>query len=244
MAYTIKSTILLGIVLVFLTYLLYNLFNKLKIKINKKLLIGIFAWVLLAAFTRVFEDANIYPKSFFTVSPGIIILFSAFFIPVVYIGYWLEKNKKIDLWKTLTISAIIPILIHLPFLKIENAQGATIIVAIFGIILIVMYTVNKFIKADDFSFWALGAHMFDASTTFTAMSFYGYSEQHVLPTFMINIFGPYIMFALKLIFLIPMIFVINKYSENDSLRKFLLLAIFAIGLAPALRNTLRLLMGV
>lgn len=244
MSFTIQTTILLGAVLVFLAYLFYELSEKLKLKFDKKFLIGISLWVLLSAFVRVFEDANIYPKNFFTVTPGIIILFAIIIIPIFLLGSWLEKKKGFEIWKTLSISAIILIIFHIPFLKIVNAYGAILIVAIFTGIIIVMFGCNKIMGAGIFSFMALAAHMFDATTTFVAMTFFGYYEQHVLPTFLINLSGPWIMFPLKLIFLVPIIYLINKYSEDENLRKFLLLAIFVIGLAPALRNTLRVLIAV
>ena len=244
MSYTLGSTASLGIVLVALTGVVYYFFKKLKIKLDSKILIGLFFWVLLAAFVRVFEDANIYPKNFFTVSPGIIILFAGFFIPVLYFGGLLEKNRKIEMWKTLSVSAIVPIIFHLPFVRLANMPGFLVVMSIFGAIVGVMYLTNRFIKTDNFSFLAIAAHMFDASATFTSIQFYGYSEQHVIPTFLIGIFGPWAMFLLKIVIILPVVFAINKYSENENLRKFLLIATFAIGLAPALRDTFRLLMGV
>ena len=86
--------------------------------------------------------------------------------------------------------------------------------------------------------------MFDASATFTALSIFGYSEQHVVPVFLINIFGAPAMYLLKLLVVAPVVYIINKYSNDENLRRFLLLAVFVIGLAPALRDTLRLLMGI
>ncbi len=242
--YTIYTTLLLGVVLVLLVYFTYLFFKRYKIKIDKYLLIGLSSWVFLSAIVRVFEDVGIYPKTFFTVSPGILILFAALFVPITYLGIWIEKNKKFELWKTLTLTAAIGILIHLPFIKLSNVIGALIIITIAGIIAVIIYAINKYVKIDIFSLSAVWTHMFDASATFTALTFYGYGEQHVLPTFLINLFGPSAMFILKLLVILPTVYVINKYSEDENLRKFLLLAVFAIGLAPALRDTLRLLMGV
>ncbi len=244
MQYTVQTTFLLGIVLVFLTYIFYNFCEKFKIKIDKNFAFGISMWVLLAAFVRVFEDANIYPKNFFTVTPGIIILFAIIILPVFLIGLWLEKNNKFSLWKTLSISALIPIIIHIPFLRIANFYGVFLVLSIFGAIFAIMFFSNKIIGAGIFSFMALAAHMFDATTTFVAMQFFGYYEQHLLPTILINLSGPWVMFLLKIIFIVPIIYLINKYSEEENIRKFLLLAIFVIGLAPALRNLLRLAIGV
>ena len=244
MSFTIRTTFLLGIVLVFLAYTFYELSEKLKIKFDKKFLIGISLWVLLAAFVRVFEDANIYPNNFFTVTPGIIILFAFIILPVFFVGSWLEKKRGFEIWKTLSISAIILIGLHIPFLRFVNVYGFFLILLIFGAISCIMFVSNKIVGAGVFSFMVLSAHIFDATTTFVGMNFFGYYEQHVLPNFLINLSGPWVMFPLKIIVITPIIFFINKYSEKENMRKFLLLAVYLIGLAPALRNTLRILMAV
>lgn len=244
MAFTIQSTLLLGLVLVFLTYLVYLVFKKMKVELNNNLLIGILLWVVLASFVRIFEDAGIYPTHFLTTTPGIIMLFATLFLPILWFGRIIEKKTKFALWKTLSVSAIIGIAIHVPFFRIINAPGALAILLLFSFVLFLMFFTNKIVKASAYAFWALAAHLFDASTTFVSMQFYGYSEQHVLPSLLIDVFGPAVMFPLKLIFLVPVIYVINKYSEDDYLKKLLLLAIFSIGMAPAIRGLLRLCMGV
>lgn len=242
MSYTVVDTIILGAIFVILTYLSYLLLKKLKINIEKNVFLGIFLWVLAAAFVRVFEDAGIYPNFFFIVTPGIVLTFAGILAILFYFGSFLEKKKKIKLWKTLSISALFVIIPHIPFFKIRYVNSFLALV-FFLIIFGIMLVLNEIINLDFFSFSALASHMFDASVTFTSIQFFGYVEKHVLPNFLINLFGPFVMFPLKLIFLIPVIYLINKNSE-EKLRRFLLLVIFVMGIAPGLRNMLRLAMGI
>lgn len=91
----------------------------------------------------------------------------------------------------------------------------------------------------------MSVHMFDASTTFTAIQFYPYTEQHVLPSFLIGIFGPAVMFALKLAVVGLVLHYIDKDMKNETeKRNFIKIAILILGLAPGLRNFFRLVMGV
>lgn len=245
MQYTIFTTILLGVFFVVTSYFIYYILNKLKIKIDQKLLIGLVPWVIASAFVRVLEDAEIYPKTIFTITPGIVVLFIITLLPIVIFGkLYLEDKKKFPLWKTLAITGLIAIAINAPLLKINNFYGAGLIFITFATILGIMSIFNKFVKADSLSFWAIASHMFDASATFIALSRFGYYEQHVIPTFLINATGPWIMFVLKLVILIPIVYVLNKKCDDDNLRQFLLIAIIVLGLAPALRDTLRLAAGV
>jgi uncharacterized membrane protein len=244
MQYTIFTTILLGIFFVASSYFIYYIFQRLKIKIDEKLLIGIIPWVVASAFVRVIEDAGAYPDTIFTVTPGIVVLFMAFLIPVLVIGKYIENKKKFPLWKTLAVTGTIAVLINVPLLKITNWYGAGLIFVTFAAILGIMVLANRLIKADKLSFWAIGAHMLDASATFVSLSVFGYGEQHVLPTFLIDVAGPWIMFPLKLAVLIPVVYFLNKKCDDVEIRKFLLIAIIVLGLAPGLRDMLRLAAGV
>ncbi|MEM7813738.1 MAG: DUF63 family protein [Candidatus Aenigmatarchaeota archaeon] len=96
----------------------------------------------------------------------------------------------------------------------------------------------------------LWAHLFDASTTFTALQFFegaGYYEQHVVSNAVINALGPAGQFILKLAVLVPVLWLIDRElakPEDAQLRGFIKIAILILGLAPGVRNGLRLALGV
>jgi len=90
----------------------------------------------------------------------------------------------------------------------------------------------------------LSVHMLDASATWAALTFYGYLEQHPLPRFVTTYFTPAGMFLLKLVVMIPVLYVINRYTENGEFKNFLLMLILILGLAPGLRDMIRLMAGV
>ncbi|MDD5182492.1 MAG: DUF63 family protein [Candidatus Nanoarchaeia archaeon] len=244
--YSLLSTIVLGIVAVCGTYLLYHIFKKLNLSLDKYFVYGIVPWIVFAAFVRVYEDAGIYPTTFFTQTPGIEILFVVLIIPFMFLAKFLEKKYNFAFWKTMAVSGTIGALVHVPFFKIVNPKGFLLIFIFFAIAIGLIGAVRHFIRFDLLSFWALAAHMIDASATFVSMTFFGYGEQHILPTFLINTFGgAWVMFPLKLIVLVPVLYILNKYTKEDKLLKnTIILAIIALGLAAGLRDALRLLMGV
>ncbi len=94
------------------------------------------------------------------------------------------------------------------------------------------------------------SHFFDASATYRGIAAYGYTEKHVLPTLLIEITGtPLIMFALKLVLIFSVVYVLDvmfkkEFSEEKTLSIFLKFLIITLGAAPAVRNTLRIAMGV
>jgi uncharacterized membrane protein len=90
----------------------------------------------------------------------------------------------------------------------------------------------------------ISAHLFDASSTFIAVDYYGYFEQHVLPNSIYNFFGTAItMFPLKIIVICGGLYLIDRYVDDEYVAGTLKLAIFILGLAPGLRNFLSLAMG-
>jgi uncharacterized membrane protein len=98
----------------------------------------------------------------------------------------------------------------------------------------------------------LTAHMLDASATFISLSFYGYSEQHVLPNLLIPAIGPAAMFVLKLAVVVPVLWYIDKETGNGRVagmegrdfKAFLKICVLILGLAPGLRDAIRLAVGV
>ena len=90
----------------------------------------------------------------------------------------------------------------------------------------------------------LSAHMLDASATFVALAFFGYAEQHPLPRMLIAFSNPAAMFLLKLVVLIPVLYIIDRYAEKGEFKNFLKIVIFILGLAPGLRDMIRLMAGV
>lgn len=94
------------------------------------------------------------------------------------------------------------------------------------------------------------AHLFDSTATYRGIVNYGYSEKHVVPSLFIEATGTsLIMFPLKMILILAVIYSLDVYlkeefSESGVLKIFLKFLIIILGAAPAVRNTLRLAMGV
>jgi uncharacterized membrane protein len=98
---------------------------------------------------------------------------------------------------------------------------------------------------DKFNLMILYAHMLDASSTYMGVDWFGYYEKHVVPTFLIALTGSAaVMFPLKLLVLLPVLSMIDKSVEDRALKNLIKLTLITLGLAPAVRNTLRLALGV
>ena len=86
--------------------------------------------------------------------------------------------------------------------------------------------------------------MFDASTTYVAVEYYNYYEQHVLPNAINQLFDTYLtLFPMKIIVIIGALYIIDQYFDDLMIKNLLKLTVFVLGLAPGLRNILTLAIG-
>ncbi len=94
------------------------------------------------------------------------------------------------------------------------------------------------------------AHMLDASATYRGISAYGYVEKHVLPALAIDLIGTsLVMYPLKIVLIFLVIYSLDVWyyeelKEIPNVKRLLQFAVIVLGLAPGVRNMLRLAMGV
>ena len=63
------------------------------------------------------------------------------------------------------------------------------------------------------------AHMLDASSTFIGVDWFDYCEKHVVPSCFINLVGTEaIMYPLKLLFILPVLYMVDGSMQKTSQR--------------------------
>jgi len=187
-------------------------------------------------------------------TPGSYILTFAFALISLLISLIIQKYTKKPYWKIMVFigfSACVLNLYLLPPLDFVPFSIVTGVTVLFAAVFFLLTRFSSFIKYGTVkgiftkeNSSLLSIHMLDASATWAALSFYGYLEQHPLPRLVTDLFTPAGMFLLKLIVLIPVLYVINRYSEEGDYKNFLLILILILGLAPGLRDMIRLMAGV
>ena len=94
------------------------------------------------------------------------------------------------------------------------------------------------------------AHFIDGAATYRGLDAHGYSEKHVLPTLLIELTGTAaVMLPLKFLVVTAVVYLLDiGYAEDlrdtPTLTWLVKVAIMVLGLAPGIRDTLRLVMGV
>ncbi len=117
----------------------------------------------------------------------------------------------------------------------------------------VFYLVARHLKSaiftDPLNLSILLAHMLDASSTYIGIDKLGYFEKHVLPSYLIKLTDTaLVMYPLKIIIFVGVLYALDTQFEKDdestNLKMLIKMVILILGLSPATRNTIRMMLGI
>lgn len=249
--YNYVQEITYGILLFFMVYVFYRSCRMLNISIDRRFATVTIFYVILISLIRALVDAGDIPRSYFTVTPGIVVVMGIYYMFNIIISGLILKKEKYH------VLAIIMAIIPTIYLLIIFIKDIVHIEAFFYVFLIVgmlygaiIYMFKKIdflknnLKLDSIDKYAILSQLVDATSTAIGIGVYGYWEQHPLPRFFMDIFGPYVMIPLKLTVVLFVLYIINKEIEDKNLRNILKITIMALGLAPGLRDLFRTILGV
>lgn len=234
--YDVPKTLTYGIIFIIAIFLIFKILKKFKIKTDKKLVIAISPYIVFGSAIRVLQDVGIL-SSYLFVTPGIYFFVFCIIFPLILIFKFLEEKTKIPYYKPVFIIGITLASIPISFLEIKNFYGIFLFLLFYAPWLFIFYFLKK---------WDLEnrlvtlIQMFDATVTFTAIQFFGFGEQHVLPTFLISMFSPASFIFVKLFAIVLVLVLIDKFSEDKDFNRFLKLCIGILGGATGSRDLIAL----
>ncbi len=231
--YNLVNTLTYAILVVVATYLTFKFIEKMKIEVNRNFVVSIIILVVFGTMVRLLEEAGV-SSSYFLVTPMIWIETFAFVFALFLISKFIEKRFKIPYYKTLSVVGLTLGLIPLTLILTKLTQFTGMIISL-GLLIpfaLIFYLIkwkleNKLVSM---------AHIFDATATFTAIQFFGFTELHVVPRLLIGAFSPSAFIMVKILVVVGVLILIDKYSDDEKFNNFLKLIIAIIGLAPAIRD--------
>ena len=248
---TITYAILLGISI----FWVLRLLEKLEIEINTRFIVSVTPYILAGSSLRVLEDAEVFapPLKYLFITPIIYFFMFGVTISILIIGVYLQRKGHYNIFFHAGIAwTLINIAVLMLVGDIENPVPAITILTLGALLTYIIYLISKShdftLLTNKLNVFILFAHMFDAPSTFIGIEWLGYYEKHVVPTFIINLAGNFIqypsivMYPLKLLIFIPVLYMLG--NEEEKLINLMKLTILVLGLSPATRNTLRILIGV
>ena len=258
--YNPVNTITWALLLVLCLFLTFKLLKKLDIEINESFIAAVSPYIFVGASLRVMEDAGLFspPVSYLLITPLIYVLLFFCCIAILTISVKLSKSNKIRDFNynvPFGLVGVIWLFINLTIL-LRNEEIVLpwvffAVIGISGIILLVIYVIAaKFgvnFLTEKLNLAVLAAHLLDATSSFIGIDLLGYTGKHVMEGMIVKYTGSAAgMYLLKLGILIPVLYLLDtQFGERErELKNLVLLTLLIIGLAPAMRNTLRMVLGV
>jgi uncharacterized membrane protein len=233
--YTIESTTIFAIILIGAVYVIFKALKFLKIKIDNRLAIAVSPYVILGSSLRVLKDSGMIGNCLFQ-TPGIYFFIFSITFSLLIITSIIERKKNIPYYKITFIIGLIFIAPVLGAIQYKNFNGIGYVI-IYLIPWVILLKIIPWLKENKI---VTGLHMFDANTSFVAINYFGYYEQHVVPNYFINLFGSFSFVILKFIALIGVLLIIDKYSQDKEFNNYIKLIIGILGAATGTRDFIRL----
>jgi uncharacterized membrane protein len=235
--YDIPKTLVYSFTFVIAAYLVFKLLRRINIKIDRRFALAVAPYILFGGALRSLEDAGAV-NSYWFVTPGIYFFVFIILALTLSISILLQRKRSIPYFKTSFIIGLLLLSFTIAHIKPINFYGAFLV----GIFLMPWIAVFYSIKKWNLSNRIVSVvQMFDATTTFVALSFFGYREQHVLPNFFISSFGPASFILLKLAGVVAVLILIDRFSRDRELSNYLKLCIGVLGAATGTRDFFSLL---
>ena len=254
--YNVVNTTAFAIIAIAAIYLIYRFLNSRGIKTNEKFYWAIIPYIFLGSIVRVLSDAEVFPRG--VEISGI--TFYPFITPLVYVVIFavtiaallLSRKFFADNWQDVFFKtgAVLAVVSFLPLVFLfKNFVLFGGIIAIVGILFLLLHFSPW--KTNPMEKMLILSQGFDGAATFVGVQFGGYSEQHVVGNLIFDVFGgPWAFLVVKIIFALVVVYVLRREIQSSSSvnkteeKAFISLIITIFGLAPGMRDALRLLAGV
>ena len=250
--YNWVNTLAYGLLLGIAAVITYKAVKKTGYRFNLDLFIMFMPFLLFATAVRALVDSGKYPYTYLLISPGIYFTTMGIFALSILIGLLLRRFTSIEVKKTVIFIGALLATSQLALLleKVERPVAGLLMVGVSLAVCLSVLLVSRlwgerltFLRSRE-NLMVIWFHLIDATVTFIGVDFYGYAEQHVLPRGLIDVFGTAgVMYLLKLAVLPIVLYLLDKYVEEEEMNLFMKMIIMVLGLAPATRNFLRIIIA-
>ena len=269
--YTVVDTLTYAALLIIAVFLVYLWLRRTGISIDHDFALSLIPYVVLGGLLRVVEDSGMIPSPYHVllVTPIIFFVIFAYTVSALVIARALEERGVISQYSRGFAAAGIGACVLVGFILLLFGLGVipvagytpTLDLGVLIIILTMALSTSLVIWAalrylagwsyvtDIFYKLLIFGHMLDASATSFGIDLHTipYVEQHVVGSALIDATGTaFSMFALKVAVIIPAIYILELYRKegNPALWYLIILAMIMVGMAPGIRDMVRMVLYV
>ncbi len=234
--YNLPNTIVYGIALGLGIIASYKIIKKLNIDIDRRFLYSLLPFLVFGSTVRALADAEIIPKIFPFLTPGIFFTTFLLYVPLLVISVRLGYYPKLNIIFG-TILCIYPTLLLIKNISYISPLYYTILyLVLFSLLLYPL----KF-KIERFFLLVFLAHFFDLSATITGVNHFNYFEEHYFENILIEYSGTsFILLPMKIGVLLIAYKILSFLEPLE--RRFWYVALFILGFSPGLRDLYKMML--
>lgn len=250
--YNWVNTLVYGIILGIAAIVVYRFVRKAGYRFNLDLFVMFIPYLVLATAVRTLVDSGRYPYTYLLVSPGIYFMTMGIFGLAILVGLFVKRFWRAEVKNTVLIIGIILAGWQLAFVlgMVKRPVAGLLIVclslAVCGAVLVLrrLWPKRLALLQSRENMLVVCCHFIDATVTFVGIDLFNYAEQHILPRTLIRLTGTAsVMYLLKAIALPVVLYLLDRYVEDREMNIFIKMVVMVLGLAPATRNFLRIIIA-
>ncbi len=262
--YTLVDTLTYALILILCVWLIYRWLSARNIPIDRGFVYALIPWVVFGGFLRVIEDTGMITSDWHILLITPIIFFVIFAIAIVSLlaswyacqhGLIRDYTYVFGLIGTACSLGALAALIWFGLTVTRVDAGVAVIILGCAVLsTAVIYGALRYLAgwhyvSDRLYQLLIFGHMLDASATSYGIDLHAvpYVEQHVVGSALIALTGTaFVMFPLKLIVVIPGIYILELYRREGAsgIWYLILLAMTMVGMAPGIRDMMRMVLYV
>jgi uncharacterized membrane protein len=268
--YNVVDTLTYAVILVAGVYVLYRWMPKstwlsdIGFKIDTGFIIATLPYVVLGGVLRVVQDTGMIKGDFqfLLVTPLIYFVLFFYTISLLFLSRYLtHQGLTKNILSFYSLAGLISVVVTSLVLLSWGINNSTVDAGIFGVIMLMAllatctiiacmrYACSWAYATHPLYITLIFGHMLDAGATSYGIDLHplAYIEQHVVGSGLIAWTGTaFVMFPLKLIVLFPGIYIMELYRKeaNPAFWHLVLLAMIVVGLAPGIRDMVRMVLYV
>lgn len=247
--YTIPGVLTYAVLFMVAAYIVYkHILKRFAIPIDTKFVVSLIPFIIFGGMTRALRDAEFY-KGFLFVSPGIYLTVFLITSALLTISVFVQRKWGVPYWKTMLLAGSALVLfdaLAVAMIGIARLSALYIFPAFFAAWGLAFFLIHKKLPRfmSDVNAVAMFSQMMDASQTFVAVTFFGYSQQMPMVSGLTHVFGAWVIFPVKLAITYAALLLIDKYAGNAGYSNWLKLMLIILGMPMGFRGMLRVAMGL
>nr|WP_319377705.1 DUF63 family protein [uncultured Methanoregula sp.] len=263
--YNAVETITYALILIAAVYLIYRWFKKSEFPLDGPFVLATIPYIILGGVLRVVQDTHMIQSDlqFAIVTPFIYFVIFFYTFGMLLLSRFLEKQGFCDtylkLYAGIGIFSVFCVSLVLVAWGMTHTRIDLFVLAIIplmataataAVFLFMRYVLRWEYVSDPLYITLLFGQLLDASATSYGIDLHPsihYIEQHVVGSALIDwAHTAFVMFPLKLVVLFPAIYIMQIYRKeaNPAFWHLVLLAMIIVGMAPGVRDMVRMVLYV